>query len=46
MMVDSFSIRIYLDDIHFHLALDGNKRCNVLDNESLKGKITNQGCEN
>ncbi len=45
-MVDSFSIRIYLDDIRFHLALDGNKRCNVSNSKSLKGKTTNRGCEN
>jgi hypothetical protein len=41
--MDSFFIRVDLDDICFHPMLSGNKRHNVSNEETLKGKVTNHG---
>jgi hypothetical protein len=32
-----------VNDIHLDPTLDGNKTCNVSNNKTPKGKVTNQG---
>jgi hypothetical protein len=41
--MDSFSIKVDLDDICFHPMLNGNKRHNISNEVTLKGKVTNHG---
>jgi hypothetical protein len=40
MEVDAFSVRVDLDDIRLDSMPDGNKKCNVSNPETLKGKVT------
>jgi hypothetical protein len=39
----SFLIQVDVNDIHFHLALNGSRRRNISNLKTLKGEMTNQG---
>jgi len=41
--VDTFSVRVNLDDIRLDPMPDGNKKCNISNPKTLKGKVTKWG---
>ncbi len=40
MQVETFFVKMDLDDNHLDLVLVGGKQCNVSNHETLKGKST------